>query len=132
MILKEEILKGATCPPEFKNNLLVLLERINKVRQAWGKPMLVTSGFRSREDQLRIYKAKGIPESKIPWGSSHLTCEAIDIYDPNGTLNAWCKTNEELLRSFGLWLEVRQGNWQHFQTKPFRSYTEKGTIFFNP
>lgn len=128
MIMEREILKGKVCPPEYKANLLELLIRINKVRDAYGYPMIVTSGFRSREDQLRIYKGK----SKIPWGSKHLTCQAVDIHDPDNKLRDWCVKNDTLLREIGVWLEEDQGAWIHFQIVPFASYKPGGTIWFKP
>lgn len=131
----EELLKGVkfeSIPPEHQANLLKLLEKINIVREKYGKPMTVTSGYRSKEDQIRIYKAKGIPESKIPWGSQHLCGAAIDIADSSGEFYKWCKNNEKLLIEVGVWLETRQGNWQHLQIYPFKSYKVGGTIWFNP
>jgi len=130
MIYRREILKGSECPPEYEINLLELLIRINKVRDAYGLPMIVTSGFRTREDHTRIYKARGI--KKIPWGSSHLTCQAVDISDPCNILYSWCRKNENLVREIGLWIEEDRGGWVHFQTKPFSSYKAGGTIFFKP
>jgi uncharacterized protein YcbK (DUF882 family) len=110
--------------PEISNNLNILLERMNKVRTVWAKPMIVTSGLRSQADQQRIN-----PKASK---SKHLIGAAVDIYDPKGELHDWCKANEELLRGIGLWLENRQGNWQHFQILPFGSYKPTGTIWFNP
>lgn len=120
-------------PAEHYRNMQDLLTKINKVRTAYGKVMTPTNCYRSKAHHLNIYRAKGITdESKIPMASKHLSGCAVDIYDPMGMLNKWCKDNESYLRSIGLWLEVRQGNWQHFQTKPFGSYKEGGTIWFNP
>lgn len=133
MITREEILKGNECPPELEENLKLLLERMNNVRAHYGKPMQITSGLRTKEDHLRIYKQKGITDkSKIPMKSKHLFCLACDVYDPSGELNEWCTSNEDLLRDIGIWLETRQGNWQHFQVWPFGSYKAEGTIWFNP
>lgn len=128
MIMRREILKGQECPPEYEENLLELLIRMNKIRDAWGRPMIVTSGFRSREEHLRIYRGKDY----IPWGSKHLTCQACDIYDPDNKLRDWCKKNDKLLREIGVWLEEDQGTWIHFQIIPFASYKPGGTIWFKP
>jgi len=101
-------------------NLAILLERINKVRTAWGKPMTVTSGLRSEADQQRINPSA--PRSK------HLLGCAVDIADGDGSLSTWCKANEALLAGVGLWMEERQGGWQHFQTMPPAS----GHLWFKP
>lgn len=110
---------GYPTTKEQDYNLAILLERINKLRAAWGKPMTVTSGLRSEADQARINPSA--PKSK------HLIGAACDIYDPKGDLNAWCKANESVLTSCELWCEERQGAWQHFQSLPPKS---NGRWFF--
>jgi LAS superfamily LD-carboxypeptidase LdcB len=136
MISMQELLKDAKFEDQeqsIQDNLTLLLERMNKVREAYGKSMVVTSGLRTMADHLRIYAAKGITDkSKIPMHSKHLVGLAVDIADSDGSLNQWCKDNVELLRDIGIWLENRQGGWQHFQVAPFGSYQPDGTIFFNP
>lgn len=126
MIAMDELLKGVKLesqPADVQANLKTLLERINVIRQAWNKAMTVTSGLRTREDQVRIYTAKGIPESKIPWGSMHLTGGAVDIFDPNKELQQWCKANEDQLVKAQLWMEDFSAtpNWAHFQITPPKS-----------
>jgi uncharacterized protein YcbK (DUF882 family) len=132
-ITMDELLKGAKLDEQdqsIQDNLAILLERLNKVRSAWAKPMKVTSGLRTKADQLRIYTAKGIPESKIPWGSQHLKGAAADIYDPNKELQAWVQENEALMAEIGLWMEDFSVtvNWIHFQITPPKS----GARFFKP
>lgn len=105
--------------PEIQANLAVLLERVNKVRSAWGKPMTPTSGLRTMEDHLRIYKAKGITDpAKIPMSSRHLTGRAVDIADEGLVLTAWLKAHPEVLEAAQLWCEEGNKNWVHFQTVP--------------
>lgn len=102
---------------EVRRNLDLLLERVNKVRAAWGKAMTVTSGFRSMEDHLRIYAEKGITDpAKIPMQSRHLTGRAVDIADPDLALTAWLKANPKVLEDAELWCEEGNKNWVHFQT----------------
>lgn len=123
-ISMKEILKSAdfeSQPDYIKNALEILIERINQIRDAYGKPMIVTSGLRTLEDHLRIYKEKGITDqSKIPMKSKHLMGKAVDIYDPNKDLQKWCKENEVKLEEFKLWMEDFSAtpNWCHFQTEP--------------
>lgn len=136
MISKEEIIKDYKwddLDSEIKANIELLLKRMNEVRKLYAKPMIVTSGLRTKDDQIRVYAKKGITDiTKIPMKSKHLTGCALDVSDLSGDLNKWCKENEEKLRDIGIWLETRQGNWQHFQIEPYGSYTPKKTIFFNP
>lgn len=114
-----------------QGNLMTLLERINRVRDAYGKAMTVTSGLRTKEDQIRIYKAKGITDvSKIPMKSQHLVGAAVDIADPKRDLQKWCQQNVKLLESIGFWMEEFSATptWIHFQIFPPKS----GARFFKP
>lgn len=138
MISLKELLKGKdfnSLPKEHQDNMLVLLERINKVRSAWNKPMLVTSGYRAKEDHIRIYKELAVKrnvqfdETKIPWGSQHLKGAAVDISDPDGKLHAWTEQNEKLMEEIGLWMEVKDDQKRvHYQIFPPKS----GKRFFKP
>lgn len=98
---------------DISKNLGVLHERINKVRTAWGKPMVVTSGLRSAADQARI-------NPKAP-KSNHLTGSAVDIGDPDGTLYAWTLSHLALMKEIGLWIEQGTHGWVHYQIVPPRS-----------
>lgn len=123
MISMSELLHGAKFEDQcggVQYALQTLLQRVNVIREAWGKPMTVTSGLRTKEDQIRIYAAKGITdESKIPWNSQHLTGGAIDIYDPDLSITAWLKENDsQLLVDNKLWCEEGNANWVHFQINP--------------
>ena len=116
---------------DLQGNLMTLLERINRVRDAYGKALIVTSGLRTKEDQIRIYKAKGITDmSKIPMGSQHIKGGAVDISDPKKELQAWCLQNEAVLEKIGLWMESFDAtpNWVHFQIVPPKS----GSRWFKP
>lgn len=118
--------------PEMQANLSVLHDRINVIRMEWARPMIVTSGVRSREDQKRIYtdiaKRKGVAVIRIPMGSRHLTAQACDIEDRDGSLMLWCQANVSLLEQTGLWCEAGTVGWVHFQTVAPTS----GNRFFKP
>lgn len=114
--------------PNIDHNLIILLGRINQLSSAYGKPMIVTSGLRSQAQQQALIAAG---KSNAP-KSHHLTGEAVDILDEDGSLNKWCKANLFELTNAGLWCEERQGNWQHFQCVKFGSYKEGETRFFFP
>ncbi len=108
-----------------------LLKRINVIREAYGKPMIITSGYRSMQDHLRIYSAKGITDkSKIPMKSKHLEGLACDVSDPNQELQKWCLENITILEENGLYCEdfSYSPNWIHFQIVPPKS----GKRFFIP
>ena len=106
MITREEILKGEKCPPELEENLKILLEKVNKLRQLWNKPMIVTSGFRTMEHHIQVYRDKGITGlDKIPMKSKHLYCQAVDISDTEFKLTQFCKDNEDKMEEIGIWFE---------------------------
>lgn len=134
MITMSEILKGAKLEdqtPEIQKNLNDLLVKLNKVRALYGKPMIVTSGLRTMEDHLRIYREKGITDpKKIPMKSRHLTGDAADFGDSKQELQKWCLANVKVLEEIGLYCEDFSAtkNWVHFQQLPPKS----GKRFFMP
>jgi hypothetical protein len=132
MIQMSELLQGKNLEDqseEIQANLAILLERLNKVRAKWGKPMTTTSGLRTMEDHLRIYAAKGITDpTKIPMKSKHLIGAADDISDPVLELTNWLKANPDVLEEAELWCEGMNKNWVHFQIFPPHS----GTRWFLP
>lgn len=96
---------------EIDANLAILLVRINLIRAAYNVPMIVTSGLRSVAKQQELIDA-GISKATH---SKHMIGAAVDILDQDGSLHNWCKANEAVLVSAQLWMEERQGPWQHFQ-----------------
>lgn len=135
----KELLCGADfdkLQKDIQSNLNILLDRINKLRKLWGKPMTVTSGFRSMSDHICIYQQKAKQEgkkfdmSKIPMKSKHLSGQAVDIYDPDFSLTKWCKqNNSKVLFDIGLWCEDDTTVPRlHFQTEKVSS----GNRWFKP
>jgi uncharacterized protein YcbK (DUF882 family) len=122
-------------PHPHQLNLEVLLTRMNKIRTAWNKPMIVTSGYRSMHDHLRIYsqiatkRGQVFDPSKVPMQSNHLKGAAVDISDPDGKLYDWCQANKNILEEVGLWCEEKDDQARvHFQIFPPKS----GKRFFKP
>lgn len=113
-------------PPAVAKNFEILFERMNEVRQAWGKPMIVTSGLRSDEKQAELI-AQGKSRAVH---SKHLAGAACDILDRDGELAEWCLANEDVLRRIGLWCEHPDytKGWMHFQIMAPKS----GRRFFIP
>ena len=133
MISRDELMSGFdfdSLPSNQQYNIGVLLDRVNKIRTLWNKPMIVTSGYRSMKHHLEIYAAKGITDPKrIPMQSKHLTGEAVDISDPNLELTKWLKENDsQRLKDVLLWCEEGNANWTHFQITPPKS----GNLWFLP
>lgn len=104
---------------EIKSNINELHEKINKVRDLYGKPMIVTSGLRSIEQQQSLIldgKSNAIK-------SKHLTGQAVDIKDTDGALRDWIIANMDKMEEIGFWFENFKDTptWVHFQTCPPRS-----------
>jgi uncharacterized protein YcbK (DUF882 family) len=95
---------------ELEANLAKLLEALNRFRAIYGKPMRVTSGYRPGH----YNKAAGGSQK-----STHLSCEACDFADPDGSLDKFCMENQQLLADCGLWLEHPDSTpgWTHLDTR---------------
>lgn len=125
MITRKEYLMGrdleTPLTPKQEDNLLKMLGAINMFRCVYGKPMIVTSGYRPP----RVNKAIGGAKN-----SKHMTCEAVDISDRNRELAVFCLNNLDVLIACGLWIEnpEKTPGWVHFQCVPPRS----GNLIFNP
>lgn len=127
MITKRELNpKDLEMGPAVAKNFEILFERMNEVRQAYGKPMIVTSGLRSDAKQAELI-AQGKSRAVH---SKHLAGAACDILDIDGELAKWCLDNEDVLRRIGLWCEHPDytKGWVHFQTMAPKS----GKRFFIP
>lgn len=127
MITKRELNpKDLEMGPAVAKNFEILFERMNEVRQAYGKPMIVTSGLRSDAKQAELI-AQGKSRAVH---SKHLAGAACDILDVDGDLAEWCLANEDVLRRIGLWCEHPDytKGWVHFQTMAPKS----GKRFFIP
>lgn len=118
MITRKEILKSEKCPTEYEENLTGLLKAINKIREIWGKPMFVNSGYRTPEHNKAI---GGSPRS------AHLTCQAVDIADDNKKLQDYLLSNKWLLVEAELYMEdpaytaKGRSHWVHLQTRPTKN-----------
>lgn len=99
---------------ELEGNLAVLLERLNRFREIYGKPMVVSSGYRpGRYNEL----AGGAPNS------AHRTCEACDFRDVDGSLKGYIAAHPEILDTSDLYMEApeRTPTWVHLDTRKRKS-----------
>lgn len=125
LISRDEILMGRDkdfpLTPQFEINLEKLLIAVNALRLIYGKPMIVTSGYRPGHYNN---SAKG---AKL---SCHLTCEAADFKDTDGSFAKWCLINVKELVKLGLYMEEPKftKGWVHLQVRP----TASGRIVFLP
>lgn len=75
----------------------------------------VQSGFRPPEINAKT------PGAALH--SKHMTCQAVDLADPDGLLDDWCMDNLDKLELCELWLEHPSATkgWTHWQIVPPRS-----------
>lgn len=116
MITKAELNPhGLILSATQEENLEKLYVAMNKLRAAYGKPMIVTSGVRTREDQLRI-------NPRNP-GSAHTMAAACDIADKDKKLCDWVLDNFNLIIELDLYIEDPDfcQTWLHIQCLPPKS-----------
>ena len=124
MITEREFLRNgerkSELPTQVQWNMTELLAIMNVFRRWYGKPMIVTSGYRSPAYNLKI---GGSPHS------AHCRGRAIDIKD-DGTIKQFIKDNIDWCERFGLYFEHfdHTPTWIHFTTRPPKS----GRRFFRP
>ncbi len=97
---------------ELHTNARVMVARANALLRDAGMDGAVNSGWRPRAINAGVPNAS--PRSR------HLTCQAVDLDDPEGALDAWCMANLAALQAIGLWLEhpAATPGWCHVQTVP--------------
>src|ERR1043165_8592753 len=100
MITRQEVLMDrdqlAPLDAKLEMNLTALLHALNQLRTLYGKPMIVTSGYRPFAVNLKYGGAKR---------SNHMKCLACDFRDDDGSLDQWCIDHLKDLERFGLYLE---------------------------
>lgn len=113
-ISKDELLKGRDqqyandYTQEISDNLDKLLIPLNKIREAWGKPMIVNSGWRPPSVNAGTVGAAA--------HSKHMEGLAADISDIDGSLWTWVLENLQLMKDLDIFMEDRRWtpNWVHF------------------
>lgn len=114
MITKKELLAGRDIlypfeyTPEISKNLDFLLEKLNVVRQHFGRPMRISSGWRPPSLNKKIAGAAT--------KSAHTIGLAADVYD-GGELRGWVLGNLQLIKALNLYIEDFRWTptWVHFQ-----------------
>lgn len=112
MITRDEILQGRDeefpLSEEFEQNLQDLLVAVNKLRDLYGKPMFVSSGYRPGHYNTDAGGAKN---------STHMICMAVDFQDNDNKLKSWITV--KVLEDCGLYMEdpKHTSTWLHVQTR---------------
>lgn len=109
-------------PINTQQKLESLKNKLNALEKIYDDKFVVTSGYRSEQDQKRIN-----PKNMK---SNHLLGQAADIADVTGKLKHWILSNVVELEKLDLYCEdfAHTPTWVHFQTVPPKS----GKRFFIP
>ena len=113
--LSPAIERNAALTVEIANHLLALAEAAGiKVPAKPATGSQVASGWRPPDVNAAT---KGAATN-----SKHMTGQAVDLYDPDGRLDAWLmsEAGQAALVELGLWLEHPSSTpgWAHVQTIP--------------
>jgi hypothetical protein len=116
--------KSLELTEEVKKEASKLLNLVNNLLKDLGIPSArVSSGFRPSSVNSKLPNAAK--------RSLHMTGKAIDLEDPNNSLDALISSKTELLDKYGLWLELPDETlkWCHLDngTRPQRKVR-----IFNP
>lgn len=118
LALSTGIRRNADITVELTNKLLVLAKTAGVTLENNPRTgSIVSSGWRPPE--VNAATAGAAAKSK------HMTGQAIDLYDPDGDLDAWLMTagGQAVMKDLGLWHEHPSATkgWAHVQTVPPRS-----------
>ena len=113
-ISKEELLKGrdteyaSDYTQEISDNLDKLLIPLNQIREAYGKPLTVNSGWRPPSINGTTPGAAA--------HSKHMIGLACDISDPDGEFWKWVLENLQLMKDLDIFMEDKRWTkgWVHF------------------
>lgn len=100
---------------EQKDNMHKLLLVLDKLRDIYGKPLVISSGYRPAAINSSVGGAKK---------SNHIMCLAVDfVDDQKQTFGKWCLNNIKVLEELGLYMEDLRHTkgWVHLQIKAPRS-----------
>ena len=105
------------------NGLLAELEKAGIQARTNPKTGTVISGETGGGFRPQNYPV-GAPRS------AHKTGEAVDIFDPYGSIGGYLYVRQIMLTRAGLWMEspMATTGWCHLQTRPVKS----GMTVFNP
>lgn len=117
LLLGPDLRRHAALTVDLANRALVLAKTAGVTLESSPRTgSIVSSGW--RPPAINEATPGAAPRSK------HLSCQAVDLYDPGGDLDEWLLAGADtVLKELGLWLEhpAATKGWAHLQTVPPRS-----------
>lgn len=100
---------AADLTDEIRESARITVKHVNQLLAIAKLPGSVSSGWRPASINAKAGGAKA---------SKHLTAQACDLRDPDGSLSRWCMKNLPELSGCGLFLEhpSKTQGWVHLQT----------------
>lgn len=107
---------------DLRTNAEETIRRANNLLTMFGGDRSVNSGW--RPPAVNASTPGAAPNSK------HMTCQAIDLSDPDGDLDEWLYDTQARLIDLQLWMEhpATTKGWCHVQIVPPKS----GKLVFYP
>lgn len=95
-----------------RDNAAVTVAKANELCACAGIEPVLRSGWRPAGYNATVVGAAA--------KSTHITGEAVDLADTDGSLRDWCAQNLAELARIGLWMEDARTTptWLHIQTRP--------------
>ena len=114
-------------------NAELLLEAVNSLEPLMEADGVIWKVNPSTGSQVSGKTYGGFRPQECPQGapfSNHKQGKAVDIYDPDNEIDAWCKAHPRELERLGLYMEISDATpgWAHFQSVAPKS----GNLFFYP
>lgn len=108
---------------ELKLSAGETVRRVNLLLAEYGEPTPVNPATQSAVSSGWRPPAVNARTAGAAAKSRHMTCQAIDIYDPDGDIDNWCMDNLDKLAIAELWMEhpAATKGWCHLQIVPPRS-----------
>lgn len=95
-----------------------LKDKLARIETKFGQKFVVIEGLRTPQEHYdKHYSMKKLEDKiiAIPNTDPHMTGQAADIEDLDGTLYFWCLANEKLISDLDLYVTSESG-LVHFQT----------------
>lgn len=82
---------------ELEDNAVEMVRRLGLLEDAWGSPLILTSGY--RPNAINSVTPLAVQ------GDAHSRCQAADLHDANQELSKWLLANLNILSTIELWME---------------------------